>query len=160
VPQAYLKRHGLSRRGELNTIANRTLISDETNNKIKDKAPASYVSDKTIFPNGLSIEILAPHFIDSDALASVNESPSRARTRMLQIFTSDSFVPVSSPSSRRFAESARSRLPQTPALCWPSMTNRKSSRQTCTPLRPTGICSRQSLTRPLGFHPYYPAASA
>jgi hypothetical protein len=112
VPQAYLKRHGLSRRGELNTIANRTLISDETNNKIKDKAPASYVYDKTIFPNGLSIEILAPHFIDSDALASVNESPSRARTRMLQIFTSDSFVPVSSPSSRRFAESARSRLPR------------------------------------------------
>jgi hypothetical protein len=160
VPQAYLKRHGLSRRGELNTIANRTLISDETNNKIKDKAPASYVSDKTIFPNGLSIEILAPHFIDSDALASVNEiAESCSNEDAADLY--ERFLRAREQSIiteiRRVCEIA---APQTPALCWPSMTNRKSSRQTCTPLRPTGICSRQSLTRPLGFHPYYPAASA
>ena len=39
-PQAYLKRHGITKRVDVNTIANRTLISNETNGKIKDKAPA------------------------------------------------------------------------------------------------------------------------
>ena len=38
-PQAYLKRHEITKRVDVNTIANRTLISDETNGKIKDKAP-------------------------------------------------------------------------------------------------------------------------
>jgi hypothetical protein len=38
MPQAFLKRHGVTRRVTVNSIANRTLISDETNGKIKDKA--------------------------------------------------------------------------------------------------------------------------
>src|SRR5207248_4485853 len=50
-PQDYLKRHGITRRPEVNSIANRTLISDETNNKIKAKAPAEYIENRDIFPN-------------------------------------------------------------------------------------------------------------
>ena len=63
-PQAYLKRHGIERKAELNTIANRTLISNETNGKIKDKAPAEYIASAEIFPNGASEALLAPHFLD------------------------------------------------------------------------------------------------
>jgi hypothetical protein len=67
-PQAYLKRHGVTRRVDVNTIANRTLISDETNGKIKDKAPADYLKDAAIFPAGASEALLGPHFIDSTTL--------------------------------------------------------------------------------------------
>jgi hypothetical protein len=64
-PQAYLKRHGIEKRVDVNTIANRTLISDETNNKIKDKAPAEYLADPDIFPSGASPALLEPHFLDA-----------------------------------------------------------------------------------------------
>lgn len=73
-PQAYLKRHGLSKRADLNTIANRTLISDETNGKIKDKAPAIYVNDQRIFPSGTDDGLLGPHFIDPPILALMNQA--------------------------------------------------------------------------------------
>jgi hypothetical protein len=73
-PQAYLKRHGLSRRPDLNTIANRTLISDETNGKIKDKAPASYLQDPEIFPSGTSDGLLAPHFIEPEILTMAEKA--------------------------------------------------------------------------------------
>jgi hypothetical protein len=63
-PQAYLKRHGITKRVDVNTIANRTLVSDETNNKIKDKAPAEYLNDPDIFPSGATPELLEPHFLD------------------------------------------------------------------------------------------------
>jgi hypothetical protein len=62
-PRAYLKRHGITKRVDVNTIANRTLISDETNGKIKDKAPADYISDADIFPAGAQHELLEPHFL-------------------------------------------------------------------------------------------------
>lgn len=62
-PQAYLKRHGIAKRVDVNTIANRTLISNETNNKIKDRAPAEYLADRDIFPNGAQPNLLAPHFL-------------------------------------------------------------------------------------------------
>lgn len=65
-PQAYLKRHGLSKGAEINTIANRTLISDETNGRILDQAPADYVKDPKIFPSGADSELLRPHFIEED----------------------------------------------------------------------------------------------
>jgi hypothetical protein len=63
-PQAYLKRHNVTKRVDVNTVANRTLVSDQTNGKIKDKAPAAYLSDAEVFPSGVSDELLAPHFID------------------------------------------------------------------------------------------------
>jgi hypothetical protein len=62
-PQAYLKRHGITKRAGVNTIANRTLISDETNRKISDRAPAGYVDDADIVPTDKRAELLAPHFI-------------------------------------------------------------------------------------------------
>jgi len=73
-PQAYLKRHGIEKRVDVNTIANRTLISDETNNKIKDKAPAQYLLDSDIFPSGASAELLEPHFLDPASTALLAEA--------------------------------------------------------------------------------------
>jgi hypothetical protein len=67
-PQAYLRRHGITKRVDVNTLANRTLISDETNGKIKDKAPADYLASAEIFPSGPRTELLLPHFIDDTTL--------------------------------------------------------------------------------------------
>ena len=63
-PQAYLKRHKITGRVQVNTVANRTLISDQTNGKIKAKAPSAYLTDPGVFPSGASGELLEPHFID------------------------------------------------------------------------------------------------
>jgi len=63
---------GILKNAELNTVANRTLISDETNGKIKDKAPAEYVSDADIFPSGPGPELLEPHFIDARTLTHLH----------------------------------------------------------------------------------------
>lgn len=67
-PQAYLRRHGVTKRIDVNTIANRTLISNETNGKIKDKAPADYLGDADIFPSGAREDLLRPHFVDETTL--------------------------------------------------------------------------------------------
>jgi hypothetical protein len=64
-PQAYLRRHGITKSATVNTIANRTLISDETNRKISDKAPADYLIDTDIFPSPDRWELLGPHFVDT-----------------------------------------------------------------------------------------------
>jgi len=66
--QAYLRRHGVTKRVDVNTIANRTLISNETNGKITDKAPADYLRDANIFPFGAREDLLSPHFIDDTTL--------------------------------------------------------------------------------------------
>jgi hypothetical protein len=68
-PKAFLKRHDITKRVDVNTVANRTLISNETNGKIKDKAPGDYVSAADIFPSGANGELLEPHFIDEDTAA-------------------------------------------------------------------------------------------
>jgi hypothetical protein len=68
-PKAYLKRHGITKRVDVNTIANRTLISNETNGKIKDKAPAEYIGATEIFPSGPTSQLLEPHFIDESTTA-------------------------------------------------------------------------------------------
>lgn len=73
-PQAYLKRHDITRRVDVNTIANRTLISDETNAKIKDRAPAGYILDADIFPHGPRPELLEPHFLDAAATAVLSDA--------------------------------------------------------------------------------------
>jgi hypothetical protein len=67
-PQAYLKRHSISKRVDVNTIANRTLISNETNGKIKDKAPADYLNNAQIFSLDKREALLLPHFIDDATL--------------------------------------------------------------------------------------------
>jgi len=72
-PKGYLKRHGITNRRQVNTIVNRTLISDETN-KIKAKAPADYLSHADIFPSGAGEGLLAPHFLDGAAAAAMREA--------------------------------------------------------------------------------------
>ena len=47
-------------------MLNRTLISDETNNKIKDKAPAEYLQSADIFPQGHAT--LDAHFLTPKAI--------------------------------------------------------------------------------------------
>jgi hypothetical protein len=73
-PQAYLKRHQITRRVQVNTVANRTLISDQTNGKIKDKAPSAYLADRAVFPSGASDELLGPHFIDGRTRALLDQA--------------------------------------------------------------------------------------
>jgi hypothetical protein len=74
VPQAYLKRHGITKRVDVNTIANRTLISNETNGRIRDKAPAEYLGDRDVFPDGPQPDLLAAHFLDETAAKLLAEA--------------------------------------------------------------------------------------
>jgi hypothetical protein len=67
-PRAFLVRHSIGKQAEINSIVNRTLISDETNNKIKASAPADYVASQDIFPSGPDEGLLLPHFVDMAAL--------------------------------------------------------------------------------------------
>jgi hypothetical protein len=71
-PQAYLKRHGLTKNAELNSIVNRTLISNETNGKIRDKAPAEYLGDAEIVPSSSPPETLQSHFIPAETVTILN----------------------------------------------------------------------------------------
>ena len=73
-PKAFLKRHSVTKAATQNTIVNRTLISDETNGKIKDKAPASYLGELDIFPSGARTDLLLPHFIDEPSMAAMKEA--------------------------------------------------------------------------------------
>jgi len=72
-PRAYLKRHGLTKRTEVNSIVNRTLISDETNAKIKDKAPGDYIGSADVFPLSPAESLVAPHFLDPHALEAMRK---------------------------------------------------------------------------------------
>jgi hypothetical protein len=74
-PKAYLKRKGKTpgkaRGVEVNSVVNRTLISQKTNGKIKAKAPAHYPASREVFPTGATLDLLGPHFIDEPALAAL-----------------------------------------------------------------------------------------
>src|SRR5439155_12299073 len=67
-PQAFLSRHGITKRVDVNTIVNRTLISNETNGRVRDKAPSNYIANPDIFPAGARPYLLGPHFIDDATL--------------------------------------------------------------------------------------------
>jgi hypothetical protein len=73
-PRAFLQRHKINKGGEVNSVVNRTLISNETNNKIKDKSPASYLTNKEIFPSGTSESLLRPHFLTSAASVAMSKA--------------------------------------------------------------------------------------
>lgn len=69
-PRHYLTTKGFDsgkEKGAINTIVNRTLISDSTNRRISDRAPADYVDDRAIVATDAA-ELLATHFIDAEAL--------------------------------------------------------------------------------------------
>lgn len=73
-PQAYLRRRGITKRVDVNSIANRTLISNETNGRIKDKAPAEYITDEAIFPFSAHLDLMKPHFIDDAGLPLIRDA--------------------------------------------------------------------------------------
>ncbi|MGA9351409.1 MAG: DUF262 domain-containing protein [Anaerolineae bacterium] len=54
---------------EINTILNRTLISEGTHRSIHDRWPSAYIPE--IVPSVHKTEIMASHFIDKDALAAL-----------------------------------------------------------------------------------------
>jgi hypothetical protein len=73
-PKAYLKRHGIEKKSVVNSIVNRTLISDETNGKISDSAPSDYVANPEVFPSGCSPALLSPHFIGESVLSAMRSA--------------------------------------------------------------------------------------
>ncbi len=74
-PRAYLQRHGLTKQTDVNSIVNRTLISDETNNKISDAAPAEYLASGDVFPSGPTPILMEPHFLLSNAIDILHGAP-------------------------------------------------------------------------------------
>jgi len=84
-PQDYLQKRGVTGRNYINSVANRTLISDETNNKIKNKAPATYIESADIFPSHNPEALLAPHFIDADAFSAMQMATEKITTGELNI---------------------------------------------------------------------------
>jgi hypothetical protein len=73
-PRDYLTKHGIERRSQVNSIVNRTLISDETNGKIQNKAPADYLSSKELFPQGANESLLSPHFLPEDTVDAMKKA--------------------------------------------------------------------------------------
>lgn len=71
-PQAFLRRQGFGDKDKykINTILNRTLISDETNRKISATSPKEYLK---WIPGDLE-KVLKPHFIDSECIDAMREN--------------------------------------------------------------------------------------
>lgn len=72
-PQAYLRDRGITDRAAVNSIVNRTLISDITNNQIKAKAPADYLADPGIFPAGPTPDLTEPHFQSAETIEAMRQ---------------------------------------------------------------------------------------
>ena len=69
IPKKFLSLH-LIRGNKANTILNRTLISVDANNKIKDKSPFEYIHDKVIVNEDLTSQELLKHCINKSDLDS------------------------------------------------------------------------------------------
>ncbi|MEI7822129.1 MAG: DUF262 domain-containing protein [Verrucomicrobiota bacterium] len=69
-PKDYLKRHGIAPGDRTNTVVNRTLIADQTNNKIRAKAPADYLLSTDIF-SAAPATLLSAHFVDESGLEAL-----------------------------------------------------------------------------------------
>lgn len=69
-PKDYLKRHGITNGDRMNTIVNRTLIADQTNNLIRAKAPADYLEAPEIF-SSTPESVLTAHFVDETGLTQM-----------------------------------------------------------------------------------------
>ncbi len=76
-PQGYLKANGGLRaqtdKGAMNTILNRTLISDGTNRRITDRAPAVYLQDPKVF-SAEPGSLLVQHFVNDTALSAMQDA--------------------------------------------------------------------------------------
>lgn len=69
-PKDYLKRHGIPAGDRTNTVVNRTLIADQTNNKIRAKAPADYLQLSDVFSSDPA-PLLDAHFVDALGLGAM-----------------------------------------------------------------------------------------
>jgi hypothetical protein len=69
-PKDYLKRHGIAPGDRTNTVVNRTLIADQTNNKIRAKAPADYLHSPDVF-SASPAALLSAHFVNESGLAAL-----------------------------------------------------------------------------------------
>lgn len=69
-PKDYLKRHGIAPGDRTNSVVNRTLIADQTNNKIRAKAPADYLESTDIFSTAPA-DLLAAHFVDESGVEAL-----------------------------------------------------------------------------------------
>lgn len=61
-PKAYLKRHGLTKASLVNSLVNRTLISNKTNNRIKDRSPEDYLTHLDLLASPHETTF-SPHFM-------------------------------------------------------------------------------------------------
>lgn len=77
-PRAYLRGHEISKRPEVNTVLNRTLISGKTNGVIKKAAPAQYLENSAVIAPAHRATILGPHFIDDAGVAAMRRATSSA----------------------------------------------------------------------------------
>ena len=88
-PQSYLQKRGLEgkkNQSMRNTILNRTLISEETNQLIKAKAPRTYLHSDEVFPNGYESRI-EPHFITENAIIAMESAKEESdSTQVLAAF--------------------------------------------------------------------------
>ena len=73
-PQSYLRKRGVTERMAVNSIVNRTLISDQTNKLISDDAPATYLEDRAVFASADVGEVLTAHFLDGGPLVAMRDA--------------------------------------------------------------------------------------
>jgi len=79
-PQSYLQKRGLEgkkNQATRNTILNRTLISEETNQLIKAKAPHTYLHSDDVFPKGYAGRV-EPHFITEAAVTAMESAKEKS----------------------------------------------------------------------------------
>jgi hypothetical protein len=69
-PKDYLERHGIPTGDRTNSVVNRTLIADATNNKIRAKAPADYLKSAEVFCSNPD-HLLSAHFVEEAGLAAM-----------------------------------------------------------------------------------------
>jgi hypothetical protein len=85
-PQSYLQKRGLEGKKNQalrNTILNRTLISEETNQLIKAKAPHTYLHSGDVFPDGHAGRVEA-HFITEAAVTAMEDAKEESDSQRAQ----------------------------------------------------------------------------
>ncbi|NLH79075.1 MAG: DUF262 domain-containing protein [Acidobacteria bacterium] len=88
-PKKYLHRHKVAEKSMVNTVVNRTLISDDTNGLIQDKAPSDYLHDSRLLLMTEPDRFLNPHFIDADAAESMRRAVEAMEPELLAGVYSD-----------------------------------------------------------------------
>lgn len=86
-PQSYLQKRGFegkNRRAARNTILNRTLISEATNQLIKAKAPSTYLHSRDVFPKGYQGRV-ERHFITESAITAMGSAKEESDAQVASV---------------------------------------------------------------------------